>query len=84
MPTLIHMLPRGGVEKRVARIAQPGDVKIRAVVLIGDAHIDVADADDVALSSAARSYFFCCMAGFLPGAGILGAGAARAQLLPGV
>src|SRR5579863_51490 len=40
---------RGDVEKRVARIAEPGDVIIRAVVLVGNAHVDVADADNVAL-----------------------------------
>ena len=37
-----------GVEKGIARIAEPGDVEMRGEVLIVDADIDVADADDVA------------------------------------
>ena len=37
-----------GVEKRIARIAEPGDVKMRRQVLVVDADIDVADADDIA------------------------------------
>ena len=37
-----------GIEERIARQAEPGDVIMRRQMLIGDADIDVADTDDVA------------------------------------
>ena len=48
MPTLIHILPHAGIEKRIAGEPEPGDVVLRRQVLVGDADIDVADIDDVA------------------------------------
>ena len=37
-----------GIEERIARQAEPGDVKMRGEMLIADADIDVAEIDDVA------------------------------------
>ena len=37
-----------GVEERIARVAETGDVKMRRLVLVVDADIDAADTDDVA------------------------------------
>ena len=42
-----HVAGRG-VKERVARVAQPGNVIIRAMVLVGDADVDMSDTDDVA------------------------------------
>src|SRR6201999_4508107 len=37
-----------GVQERIARIAEPGDVEMRRLVLVVDADIDVADTDGIA------------------------------------
>ena len=37
-----------GIEERIARVAEPGDVEMRRLVLVVDADIDVADTDAVA------------------------------------
>ena len=39
---------RAGVEEGIARVAEAGDIIVRRQMLVGDADIDVADADDVA------------------------------------
>ena len=64
---------RGRVEERVARIAEPGDVKIRAVVLVGDANVDVSDANNVADVLGGAVVFFLRHGGVLPDGAILGA-----------
>jgi hypothetical protein len=47
-PDIYPHQPRAGVEERVARETQPGHVVVRCPVLIRDAHVDVAEIDDVA------------------------------------
>ena len=48
VPTLIHMMPRAGVEEGIAGEPEPGHIIVRRQMLVGDADIDVAEVDDVA------------------------------------
>src|SRR5207248_6526277 len=40
--------PRAGVEERIAREPEAGDVVVGRQMLVGDAHVDVPEVDDIA------------------------------------
>src|ERR1700691_6049462 len=59
-------IARAGIEERIARQTEPGDIIMRRQVLIGDADIDVADIDDVADVLRGAVEVFLQHDGFLP------------------
>ena len=69
IPTLTHMLPRAGIEEGIAREPEAADVVMRRQVLVGDAHIDMPEIDDVAEILGCAVVLLVCHGAFLPNRG---------------